>query len=206
MSIANFIIFLAFLSIFAFGVNAQQSKYPSEMDGFKFFGEGKLSGLELGTSSREDVQKIFGQTCETKCDYDKEWTISFEYFNDIWIKESRDEKGEKLTYLLDSKYLGSVRTIRIYPKNRIPLGDASFPTLFRRLITTSTTDTRSGKSRMTVNDAFQDSDGLSYEIYSRTNYDDIKSRNETIYQKGDLVFVGYEITKENQRNMFVLQK
>ncbi|MGH9948438.1 MAG: hypothetical protein ACRD6X_14765, partial [Pyrinomonadaceae bacterium] len=178
---------IIFILALVVSASAQESPFPNELPGFEFFGKGKLKDLRLGVSTRDDVKKIFGRECENRCNYDADWSIGFEYYDDIWIKENRNEKGEKLTYLLDPKYLGKVHSILIYPKKQISLTDASFPEIFRRLITTSTTDSRSGKSRMTVNDSFQEPNGMTYEIYSRTNYDDIKNKKLTTFHKGDLV-------------------
>jgi Uma2 family endonuclease len=186
--------------------SAQSIEFPNELKGFKFFGNGKLKSLQFTVSSKVEVKKILGETCEKKCDYDADWLISFEYYEDIWIKESRNDKDEKLTYFLDSKYLGKLRSIEIRPKKQVSFDNVSFPAEFQKLVVTSTTDARSGKSRMTVNDAFQDSDGLTYEIYSRTNYDDIKNKKEKSYNKGELILIRYDIPKESEKTLFVLQK
>ena len=203
---AKIFVVIAFFSIIALDVSAQESRYPNELEGFKFFGAGKLKDLELGKSTKDDIVKIFGKGCEAKSDYDAEWTISFEYFDDIWIKESSNNAGAKLTYYLDSKYLGKVRSIRLYPKKHISFNNISFSDSFQRVITTSTSDARFGKSRMIVYDEFQDSDGLSYEIYNKTNYDDIKGETQKSDAKGDLFFVGYNLTKAFEKEMFILQK
>jgi hypothetical protein len=189
--------------VFSIYVFAQNTEYPNELEGYQFFGSGKLKSLQLLVSSKEDAKRSFGGTCEKQCDYDTDWSIRFEYFDDIWIKESSNDKGDKLRYLLDSKYLGKLRTIEIKPKNRVSFLNISFPDSFKRVIVTSTTDARGGRSRMTVNDAFQDANGLTYEIYSRTNYDDIKQTRYTI--KGDLFLIRYNITMEMEKGLFVLQ-
>jgi hypothetical protein len=168
----------AFLLALAASVSAQENQYPNEIKGYEFFGSGKLKNLKLTVSSKNDVKKAFGEKCEKQCDYDADWRVVFKYYEDIWIRESRNEKEEKLTYFLDSRYLGKLRSIEVRPKNRISFISVEFSEAFQQLIRTSTTDTRSGKSSMTVNDAFQDSHGLSYELYSRTNYDDIKQEQK----------------------------
>lgn len=191
---------------FATGVSAQKNQYPNELKGYEFFGSGKLKDLKLTASSKNDVKQIFGKKCEKQCDYDGGWLISFEYFEDIWVKTDRNDKDEKLTYFLDSKYLGKLRSVEIRPKNQVSFVNVEFSNAFKQLANTTTTDTRSGKSSMTVNDAFQDSQGLSYELYSRTNYDDIKSKKTKSHDKGDLVLIRYDLPKELENDLFVLQK
>ncbi len=192
------------LGIFSICISAQSSEYPNELAGYQFFGSGKLKDLQLLVSSKDDVKRIFGEKCEKQCDYETDWSISFEYFEDIWIKESRNAKGDKLTSSLDLKYLGKLRVIGIRPKKQISFLSISFPDVFKKLIITSTTDGRSGNSRMSVNDAFQDSSGLTYEIYSRTNYDDIRTKNARVYHKGELVLIRYNIREDTEKALFVL--
>ena len=205
MNRAKIFITFTFLLAFAAGVSAQEKPFPNELKGYEFFGNGKLGDLRLTVSAKDDVKKIFGKKCEKKCDYDSDWAIRFEYYEDVWIKESRNEKGEKLTYLLNSKYLGKLRSIEIRPKKRLSFADVSFPNIFQKLLTTSTTDTRSGKSRMTVGESFQDSDGLKYEIYSRTNYDDIGNKKEKSYNENELVLIRYDIPEKLEKTLFILQ-
>ena len=155
-------------------------------------------------SSKDDVKQIFGEKCEKQCDYDADWLVSFEYFDDIWIKESSNNKGDKRTYHLDPRYLGKLRVIEIRPKKQISFANVSFGPAFKNLIITSTPDGRSGTSSTTVNDAFQDADGLTYEIYSRTNNDDLRAKNATSHNKGDLVLIHYEIPNDRKNDLFVL--
>lgn len=195
----------SFLLIFCTYIFAQKDVYPNELEGFRFFGNGKLEHLKLLVSSKDEVMRIFGSSCENPCDFDENWTIKFEYFDDVWIKESSNNNGEKRTYLLDSKFVGKTRSMILKPKNRVSFVNKVFPAAFERVIITSTTDAKDGRNRATVNDAFQDANGLTYELFSRTNYDDIKNKDFS-YEKGDLVLIRYNITKPMEKNLFVLQK
>ena len=206
MKSAKIFIAITFLLAFAVCVSAQSVQFLNELKGYKFFGNGKLKELRLTVSSKNDVKNIFGASCEKKCNYDADWLISFEYYEDIWIMESRNEKNEKQTYLLDSKYLDKLRSIEIRPNKQISFVNIVFPKTFQKNFTTSTTDTRSGKSKMTVNEAFEDLDGLSYEIYGVTNYDDIKNEKEKSYNKGDLGLIRYDIPAKLEKDLFILQK
>ncbi len=198
--------FFAGLLIFIFSVfaSAQNSGYPNELEGYQFYGSGKLKSLQLLASSNDDVKRVFGGTCEKQCDYDSDWFINFEYFEDIWIKESTDTSGKKLTFLLDSRYLGKLRVIELKPKCRMSFLSFSFPETFNRAIVTSTTHARNNRGRTSTSDAFQDSNGLTYEIQNQTSRDDIPSKNRKVL-KGDLILVRYNITGEKQKDLFVLQ-
>lgn len=187
-------------------VFAQKNAYPAEIKGFEFFGNRKLKDLQLTASSKDDVKKIFGVSCEKQCDYDDVWLIRFDYYEAIWIKESRNEKNVKLTYLLDSKYLGTLRSIEIRPKKQISFIGISFPSQFQRFLLTSTSTFRSDYSRISGDEAFQDSSGLTYEIITETIKYGFKNKNTNSYNKGDLVLIRYDIPRELEKTLFVLQK
>jgi len=193
------------LFIFSICIFAQSSEYPNELPGYKFFGNGKLNGLHLLASSKDDVKRVFGEKCEKQCNYDADWSISFKYFEDTWVTDRRNENGEKQTFLLDSKYLGKLRSIEIRPKRSISFINVSFPDIFQKILAVALADGQSGKSSMSVNNGFEDSKGLSYQIYSHTNYDDFKNKKTRSYCTGDLVLIRYEITAEAKQNLFVLK-
>ncbi len=190
----------------ALDLSAQGSLYPSELKGYEFFGNGKLKTLRLTLSSKDDVANLFGEKCKKECDYDADWSIHFEYFEDIWSTERFNEKNVKLSYLLDTKYLGKLRLIQIRPKKSVSFVNITFSGTFQTLIETSTTDGRSDKSRMIVNDSFNDPSGLSYLIYSHTNYDDFKNKKSKSYSNGDLVLIRYQIPKAVEHDLFVLKQ
>ncbi|HMS41797.1 MAG TPA: hypothetical protein PKE69_16315, partial [Pyrinomonadaceae bacterium] len=66
--------------------------YPNELEGYKFFDKGKLKGLKLTVSTKEDVIKIFGSDCESGCDYDEIWKIDFSYFGLISKETTINDK------------------------------------------------------------------------------------------------------------------
>ena len=202
------IVFIFLLSVvFVKASQAQNNPYPNELKGYEFAGKGKLKGLMPGVSTKENVKKIFGENCENRCDYDTDWTVNFSYYENNWIKENTDEKGKKLVYHLDSKYLGNLRKIEISPKKQILLGIVSFPKTFEKLSRSLIKeDTRTDKSRMITYELFQDSFGLTYELFDTTDYDSIKAKNEKLYKKGELSSIQYSISKEQEKVMYILQK
>lgn len=206
MKLAKTFIVFTFLLAFAICVSAQSNQYPNELKGYEFFGNGKLKGLELIVSSKDDVKRIFGNKCGEKCDYDADWTIRFSYYEDIWIRESRNEKDEKLTYFLDSKYLGKLRSIEIRPKKQVSFVNAYFPNTFQKLLMTSNGALRSDKRRMLGDEAFQDSSGLTYEILSRISCNDSEDKKAESYNNGELVVIRYDIPKDLEKGLFILPK
>lgn len=202
MKTAKFFIIFTLLLAFVPQVSAQvNAQYPNELEGYHFFGTGKLENLRLTVSSKDDVQKVFGNICKTPCNYDSDWSVRFEYYEDLW--STQNEKGK---YILDSKYLGAIRSIEIRPKNQISFAKFSFPDTFQKLEKITTIDTRSRKSRSVIYDSYQDLYGLGYEVYNQTGFDDIKDSKTKSYNKGDLVLISYTVTKKHQDSLFVLQK
>ena len=206
MNRAKVFIVFTFLLAFALQVSAQSNQYPNELAGYKFFGDGKLKDLQLTVSSKDDVKKIFGEACKKKCNYDADWLIRFEYYEDIWIRESRNEKDEKLKYFLDSKYLGKLRSIEIRPKKQTSFSGVAFSNSFQKTLISSTSVFDSNKNRLTGDEAFQDSSGLTYEILNETISYDIKNKKTKSYNKGDLVLIRYDISEELGNTLFILQK
>ncbi len=189
----------------ALGISAQTNQSSNELEGYRFVGSGKLKSLQLLVSTRDDVKRVFGNQCEKQCDYDADWTVNFEYYDDIWTKESSNNRGEKWTYFLDSKYLGKLRTIDLKPKNPVSFAKVTFPDTFKRVIVTATSDKRSGSIK-TVNNAYQDANGLIYELFGQTSQSEAPGTNARPLKPGDLVLIRYTISKEREKSLFVLQK
>ncbi len=56
---------------------------------------------------------------------------------------------------------------------------------------------------MITYELFQDSLGLTYELFGTTERDDIKAAGERSYNKGDLFSIQYNISKDLEKQMFV---
>lgn len=207
MKFTQLTIIFIFLLAFVVSVSAQDNPYPNELEGFEFFGKEKLQELQLTVSSKEDVEKIFGSQCKNHCELNSDWLIRFEYFEDIWISTSRNDKDEKMTYFLDSKYVGKLRLIEIRPKNQISFADICFPKEFQELLLTSTGSKFDSEKSLIMGDkAFRDSNGLTYEIVNKTISYNTKNKDTITFNKGELVLIRYDIPKELKNNLFILQK
>lgn len=200
------IIFI-FLMAFAVSVSAQENRYPNELAGYNFFGSGKFKELKPTIYSREDVGKIFGNDCIEKCDYDDDWSIRFEYFEHIWEKTDHNEKDEILKYLPDSKYLGKLRLIEVYPKKQISFRDVVFPNSFKDLLIASCITTRDPRKLIsTAKYAFKDSYGLTYETKIGSDYDNEENSKIPPFSQGDLISIRYELSEELTNTLYILQK
>lgn len=201
------------LTVFAFLLSfvyvpdsrAQNNLFPNEIRGYEFFGKGKLNGLQLGVSTKADIRELFGKDCEYYCEYDENWTISFSFYEDDLTREEINRQGERITYYLDSKYIGTLRKIEIRPKTQISFTQVSFPNTFKRSLKNyHSSESRTKKSRTIAHQLFQDANGLTYELHTTTNYDEIT--NDKLNNEGDLFSIQYSISKEQERDMFILQK
>lgn len=203
----NFIGCAFLLSVFFVQIAQSQSiSYPNELKGYEFFGKGKLKSLKSGISTRQDVRQVFGELCENACDYDSDWTINFSYYENNWIKEISNEKGKKTVYQLDPKYIGRLRKIEIRPKMQKPFAGVLFSNKFQKLSRSLiTNDTSLGKGKMVTYDLFQDTDGLTYELFNATDYDTLNQKNDKLYSKGDLFSIQYAVSKNQEKEMFILQ-
>jgi len=197
---------ITFVLFLVFAVSAQTTQYPNELAGYKFFGNGKLKSLQLLTSTKEDVKRLFGADCEKQCDYDAEWTMNLEYFDEIWTREESNNKGDRRVYKLDTKYLGKLRQIDLKPKKAISFANTSFPAAFSKTIVTAApdrNDPRAGAAA-TVYDSFGDVNGLSYQIFGPSNPPGFPGSR--MYKPGELVMIRYTIPKAREKSLFVLEK
>ena len=193
--------------LFVPAARAQTNLYPNELKGFEFFGKGKLKNLKIGVSTKEDVKNALGDTCEFVCDYDENWNATFSFFENNWIKTDTAPNGVKTVRYLDEKFLGKLRKIELRPKKKISFGKTFFPKSFRKLSRSEVTKKpQQNVSKIVTYDLFQDSRGLTYELFSAIEPDSLKSGEKDFYNKGDLYSVIYDISKEQEKQMFLISK
>ncbi len=203
-----FIIYILFLTLVSVSVSqAQTGLYPNELKGYEFFGKGKLKNLKVGVSTKEDVEKVLGKNCDSGCDYDENWTVEFSFFDNNWIKTDTDPNGVKTVQYLDQKYLGKLRKIELRPKKRISLNNMVFPSQFNKLSRSEITkNPQQDISKMVTYELFQDSDGLTYELFGAKDIDNTKTKEKSLYNKGDLYLIIYNYSKAQEKEMFLLPK
>jgi hypothetical protein len=175
-------------------VAAQDNRYPNELKGFEFFGEGSLKPLELGSSRKEDVEKIFGRACEEPCDYDANFKISFHYLSldDCMTTQA---VRDRLMCPLD-EYLGTISSIDLKPNQPINFAD----------ISTSQFDLRGGGGWATKGggmsvsySSFGDKYGLKYSIYEKISE---PNPNTPKFKKSDLYSVTYNLSEALESKIF----
>lgn len=198
--------FILILASFIY-VSAQDSPFPNELSGFKFFGEGKLNGFQMGKTTKKDVEKVFASTCEKPCDYDSDWKIEFWYFDERAYIESysQGKYGEKFDYkyfVPAPERLGTIRSVTIHPKKSFPFLMINFPKVFERMSQSVTGEKSNGEWEYVSYDTYRDELGLTYSFWNDDQHQKIDYLGR-IMQNGDLVSIEYEIPDSVEKTMFV---
>jgi hypothetical protein len=187
-----------------FETPGELNSYPNELDGYKFFDQGKLKGLKLTVSTREEVEKIFGSDCDADCDYNENWKISFDYFGPISKEKTVDNK--KITYVPKKELVGKIYSITLFPKRKLPFDRIAFPRQLKQLSSFSVGDNfdTSGQLTSAAGTSYKtylDRYGLKYEIYEGGyTVGDAKKDDR---RKGDLMLIEYTIPDKIEETTFV---
>lgn len=194
----------ALFLIFTLNLHAQKKAYPNELKDYEFFGRGRLSKISLAQSTKQDIEKIFGEDCISPCDFNENWRIRFEYLGDfaltVWDRKAKGYK-EKIP---KPQYLGKLYSIIFLPKNRISIKKEDFPFAFVRGpgATRSASSRRWEYSYSTLSDKY----GLHYNLLetieardnSNVSANAVLSRN-----KGDLIEIAYGIPAKKQKGIWI---
>ena len=177
---------------------------PNELRGFQFFAKGKLNGLKLGISTKEDVERIFGDSCEIECDYDENWSIWAGYFGgDSTITETTaDEMGAEVKYEYSPKaaYVGKLQVIHLTPKKRMPLQKKTFSGVFMQNESFSVGDDWNedgfAGAVHSTSKTYTDGYGLRYSVFEKETFNNLKSKPKKTSadtRTGDLTQIEYSI-------------
>jgi hypothetical protein len=85
MKLAKIFIIFTFLPAFALQVSAQENAVQNKAEIFQLFKKENLKELKFLVSTKEDVKALFGEKCESECDFGKNWWIRFTYVNKDWL-------------------------------------------------------------------------------------------------------------------------
>ena len=192
MKIINAVVLLNILLLFTICVSGQKNSFPNELKGFELYQKGKLLRMNLLGSNKTDVKKVFGESCNTECDYDENWAISFSYIRKSDYISETDEGGNVRKFYPPRKYVGTLISIRFHPKNHISIDNKVFSTLFRQII--GYDGILNQKESISVI-KFSDQNGLEYNISQR------EMPGEK-YQKGDVISIEYAITETKREEIF----
>ena len=176
--------------------------YPNELTGYKFFDQGRLKGLKITVSTKEDVEKIFGSDCNGKCDYDSKWNVDFNYFGGITKEKTINER--KIIYVPKKELVGKVYSITFTPKQRIRFNQKVFPRTFNLSYGFSVGDSFDENGRLsavgTSYRTYHDRYGLIYNIYSSGYAVNAEKEDQ---EKGDLISIEYTIPEKIEETTFV---
>ena len=182
---------------------------PNELEGYEFFSNGKLIKLKIGISTEENVKTILGTACKEFCNYDSNWKIQFEYFDEktSYVTESYNGNGNKIgvkKFATLPEYFGKIRSIKFIPQNNVSFSAIAFSNNFYKSSSVAFGDDFSGNSVSVSIDSYTDGYGLRYTIFDKINYSAIKNKDTSL--KSDLISIEYTIPKDLEEKMFVEQK
>lgn len=238
MKLVKIFIFFAFLLAFAVCAAAQKTKptkgldnldlmnmnrqstnsgsgivSPNELEGFEFFKTGKLSNIKIGVSTKTDIQKIFGSDCEKPCDYDSNWTITFDYFSEsqVLVEKKYDQKLKEsiqTNYIPKKEFIGKIESVMLRPKKKLSFDNITFTDSFKKHSFVDngilSPDAKDGVSI----DVYLDSYGLQYFIFDKFPSDNFKDtfnlrKQFANFRKGDLISIKYTIPEDMESIFFV---
>ena len=184
----------------------------NELDGYKFYGKGRLQGLKLGVSTREDVDKIFG-VCKMSsgvkgvCDYDENWRVIFQFFERKFpIKVAsriKDGKARYVTVVPRPDYVGKVQSITFLPTRRISFSETTFPPSFHMNKDSDQWNGPDYKIRIISYKYYRDRYGLIYKIFDKILVD--STGNEDYRKQGELETIYYSVPIELDDQIYVEQ-
>ncbi len=145
-------------------VNAQVGEFPNELNGYEFFGKGKLKTIVFGVSKKEDVEKLFGSSCEEDCYYDERFTIKFDYLDcdDCMTTEYIRDRAMCPT----AEFMGTIEKITLQPKSLIRF--ELVPTTLFKKHTGGSIAFKDGSEGVSF-ESFGDEFGLKYSIKQGTS-------------------------------------
>ena len=171
---------------------------PNELQGYKFFTEGKLKNIRIGLSTREDMKRIFGATCEGRCDYDENWQVFVNYFGDGGPTTISKSSGE-FELIPKPGFIGTLRIVKLIPKRRISFSRVSFPRRFAKSLTYAIGDAWGVNgfegAVHSTSDVYGDGYGLSYSVYRKETFNNLRNQQKSRedVRTGDLLEIEYSI-------------
>jgi hypothetical protein len=177
---------------------------PNEMPGYEFFTDGKLKRIRLGISTKDDMHRIFGDTCESTCDYDENWKIYADYFDDrVEFSRTSGDNNESQTeteYIPRPEFVDKLESLRLTPKNRISFLSISFPSTFGSNNNYSIGDAwdENGFAGAvhTTTKIYADGYGLEYAVFEAETFNNLRNKIPKVgepLRKGDLLSIEYSI-------------
>lgn len=177
---------------------------PNELPGYEFFKEGKLKPIRLGISTKSDMRQIFGDTCESTCDYDGNWNIYADYYEDR-VEFSRTTGDTKETqteteYIPRPDFVDKLESITLSPKKRISFLNVAFPRTFGSSESYSIGDAWDmngfAGAVHTTWTIHADGYGLKYSVFGAETFNNLVNKGPKVkdpIRKGDLGRIEYTV-------------
>ena len=190
---------------------------PNEMPGYEFFKKGKLKPIRLAISTKSDMRRIFGDTCESTCDYDEDWEIYAEYYDDR-VEFSRtsgdtDETRIETEYEPRPEFVGILESLRLTPKRRISFLKTLFPRTFGNSEEYSIGDAWDengfGGAVHTTSTVYADGFGLAYRVFGAETFNNLRNKSPKTKEpvrKGDLISIEYSVPDSFEDKIFATRK
>jgi hypothetical protein len=174
------------------------------MPGYEFFKKGKLKSIRRGISTKEDMRTIFGDTCESTCDYDENWKIYADYHDDrVEFSRTSGETNESKTeteYIPRPEFVDKLQSLRLTPKERISFLKVLFPGTFgkseRFAIGDDWDENGFAGAVHTTSTIYADGYGLEYSVFGAETFNNLRDKCPEVKEpvrKGDLISIEYSI-------------
>ncbi|HMT08657.1 MAG TPA: hypothetical protein PKA82_11690, partial [Pyrinomonadaceae bacterium] len=186
---------------------------PNEIPGYEFFKKGRLQSIRLGISTKDDIRKIFGDTCESVCDYDEHWKIHADYFDDRveFSRSNGDTKDAQIEteYTPRPEFVDRLESLRLTPKKRVSFLKISLPRTFGRSETYSVghawdENGFGGAVHMSLK-VYADGYGLEYHVFGEETFNNLRKKEPVAKEparKGDLSYIEYSISDSFENVIF----
>lgn len=164
-------------------VFSQEIRFTHEIEGHEFYGQGRLKGIALKTSTRDDVKLAFGSDCDwTYCNYNDNWDVMFVYLESFW--RERDVKGDYEFELAPSpEFIDRLLIIQFQAKKSSPLSPGAFTDTFEK---EPANMIHSGTAVL----YYRDKKGLVYTVLDEGE------------SKGNLLNITYHVPVSDRKEMF----
>jgi hypothetical protein len=177
---------------------------PNEIRGYEFFKKGKLNSIRLGISTKDDVRRIFGDTCDSVCDFDENWRLWADYYEDgmAFSQTTGDSKDAdvKTEFFPRPEFIGKLQTLRLTPKKPIPFLRVVFPKTFvkneRYSIGDAWDENGFAGAVHSTSNTYTDGYGLEYSVYDRETFNNLRSKvpeQKNTVRKWDLLGIEYGV-------------
>lgn len=176
---------------------AQNVPFPNELAGYEFFGKGKLKQVAFGTSKKQDIEKLFGSSCESECDYDDRFVIKFEYLSCDDCMNPTHSRDRVMCPL--GEYMGTIEKITLKPKLSVHFEEV--PTSRFKIHTGRVVLFKDGSGGVSY-ESFGDEFGLKYSIKQSSTSRGTLTTPGPAFMNGPLYSIEYGINVELETKIF----